>query len=92
MQEAAAQNWSTRILERGGTALRNRSRSRRDLGKDESIHIILADSFKISVITKNSILGWGQFAADLQLQSKARELISHATVFALTDAIYKSRG
>jgi predicted nucleic acid-binding protein len=57
------------------------------LTDDESINTILADSFKISIITKIEFLGWGQFAADLQLQSKAREFISHATVLALTDAI-----
>jgi predicted nucleic acid-binding protein len=57
------------------------------LTDDESIHAILVDNFKISIITKIEFLGWVQFAADLELQSKAREFISHATVFALTDSI-----
>ena len=57
------------------------------LTDDESINTILADSFKISIITKIEFLGWGQFAADLQLQSKAKEFISHAAVLALTDTI-----
>jgi predicted nucleic acid-binding protein len=57
------------------------------LTDDESIHAILAESFKISIVTKIEFLGWGQFAADLALQAKAREFISHATVFDLKDAI-----
>jgi predicted nucleic acid-binding protein len=57
------------------------------LTDDSSIHAILADSFKISMITKIEFLGWGQFAADLDLQAKAREFTSNAKVFALTDAI-----
>ena len=57
------------------------------LTNDEAINTILADSFKISIITKIEFLGWGQFAADLQLQSKAKEFISHAAVLALTDTI-----
>jgi predicted nucleic acid-binding protein len=57
------------------------------LTDDEAIHAILADSFKISIITKIEFLGWGQFAADLEAHSKAREFISHATVFDLKKAI-----
>ncbi len=57
------------------------------LTDNESIHTLLADSFKISIITKIEFLGWGQFAADPELHTKAREFISHATVFDLKDAI-----
>jgi len=57
------------------------------LTDDEAIHTILADSFKISIITKIEFLGWGQFAADLELHTKAREFISYATVFDLKEAI-----
>ncbi len=57
------------------------------LTDDESIHRILANSFKISIITKIEFLSWGQFATDLELHTKAREFISHAKVFDLKDAI-----
>ncbi|NES23665.1 MAG: type II toxin-antitoxin system VapC family toxin [Symploca sp. SIO3E6] len=57
------------------------------LTDDESIHTILADSFKISIMTKIEFLGWGQFATDPESNTKAREFISHATVFNLTEAI-----
>ncbi|MEB3338365.1 MAG: type II toxin-antitoxin system VapC family toxin [Leptolyngbyaceae bacterium] len=57
------------------------------LTDDESIHTILADSFKISLITKIEFLGWGQFGADLGLYTQAREFISHATICDLKDEI-----
>lgn len=57
------------------------------LTDDESIHTILAHSFKISIMTKIEFLGWGAFAADPELQTKAREFISHATVLNLNEAI-----
>jgi len=57
------------------------------LTDDEAIHTILADSFKISIITKIEFLGWGEFAANLGLYTQAREFISHATIFDLKDAI-----
>lgn len=57
------------------------------LTDDEAIHTILASSFKISIITKIEFLGWGQFAADLEARTKAREFISHATIFDLKEAI-----
>jgi predicted nucleic acid-binding protein len=57
------------------------------LTDDESIHTILANSFKISMITKIEFLGWWQFAADLESHTKAREFISHATIFSLNKAI-----
>jgi len=51
------------------------------LTDDESIHAILADSFKISIITKIEFLGWGQFATDPESHTKARAFISHATQY-----------
>jgi predicted nucleic acid-binding protein len=57
------------------------------LTDDESIHTILANSFKISIITKIEFLGWAQFATDPESHTKAREFISYATVLNLTEAI-----
>lgn len=57
------------------------------LTDDEAIHTILANSFKISIITKIEFLGWEQFASDPESHSKAKEFISHATVFDLKNAI-----
>lgn len=57
------------------------------LTDDEAIHVILANSFKISIITKIEFLGWGQFAIDSELYTKAKEFISRATLFDLKDAI-----
>lgn len=57
------------------------------LTDDEAIYTILADSFKISIITKIEFLGWRQFADDLESHTKAREFISYATVFDLKEAI-----
>jgi predicted nucleic acid-binding protein len=57
------------------------------LTDDEAIHTILADNFKISIITRIEFLGWGKFTDDPELYTQAREFISHATVFDLKDAI-----
>lgn len=57
------------------------------LTDDDVIHTILAESFKISIITKIEFLGWGKFATDLESQTKAREFISHATIFNLKEPI-----
>lgn len=57
------------------------------LTDDESIHSILADSFKVSIITKIEFLGWGRFAADVELHTKAREFINHAMIFDLNGLI-----
>ena len=57
------------------------------LTDDEAIHTILSKSFQISIITKIEFLGWGQFASDLEFYTKAREFISHATIFDLQEAI-----
>ncbi|MGF1538792.1 MAG: type II toxin-antitoxin system VapC family toxin [Elainellaceae cyanobacterium] len=57
------------------------------LTDDELVHTVLAESFKISIITKIEFLGWSQFAADLELYAKAREFISYATVFNLENTV-----
>ncbi len=53
----------------------------------ETIDTILGDSFQISTITKIEFLGWSQFAADLALHIKAKEFISYARLFDLSDVI-----
>lgn len=57
------------------------------LTADASLHDLLKESFKISVITKIEFLGWGEFAADPMLYSQARSFIGHASIYPLTDAI-----
>ncbi|MFZ9736727.1 MAG: type II toxin-antitoxin system VapC family toxin [Prochlorotrichaceae cyanobacterium] len=57
------------------------------LTEDEAIHTILANSFKISIITKIEFLGWQQFVSDPESYKKAKEFISHATVFDLNLAV-----
>ncbi len=57
------------------------------LTDDDVIHTILAESFKISIITKIEFLGWGKFATNPESQTKAREFISHATIFNLKEPI-----
>jgi len=41
----------------------------------------------VKVGSKFEFLGWGQFASDPESHAKAREFISHATVFGLKEAI-----
>ncbi len=57
------------------------------LTADVSLHNLLRESFKISVITKIEFLGWGEFASDPTLYSQARFFIGHATVYTLTDEV-----
>ncbi len=57
------------------------------LTNDESLHNLLNESFKISIITKIEFLGWGQFVADSTLYTKAKAFIGNATVFELDEAI-----
>lgn len=57
------------------------------LTADASLHNLLRESFKISVITKIEFLGWGEFATDPTLYNQARAFIDHATVYDLTDEI-----
>lgn len=57
------------------------------LTDDESIHTLLVESFKISIITKIEFLGWGQFMANPILYAQARSFINYAIVYDLNDII-----
>ncbi|HLA36443.1 MAG TPA: type II toxin-antitoxin system VapC family toxin [Rhodocyclaceae bacterium] len=57
------------------------------LTADASLHDLLKESFKISVITRIEFLGWGEFATNPALYDQARAFISHATLYDLTDEI-----
>lgn len=57
------------------------------LTADATLHDLLRESFKISVITRIEFLGWGEFATDPTLYNQARAFISHATLYDLTDEI-----
>jgi hypothetical protein len=54
------------------------------LTADDALHQLLAERFKISVITKIEFLGWSAFASDARLYSQARAFIAHAQVFELS--------
>jgi predicted nucleic acid-binding protein len=57
------------------------------LTADGALHQLLAERFKISVITKIEFLGWSEFASDPKLYSQARAFIGHAQVFDLSAEI-----
>ncbi len=57
------------------------------LTADESLHSLLKESFKISIISKIEFLGWGEFAANPELYSQARAFIHHATLYELSAEI-----
>ncbi len=57
------------------------------LTADDALHQLLAESFKISMITKIEFLGWSVFASDPRLYSQARAFIGHAQVFDLSAEI-----
>lgn len=57
------------------------------LTADESLHELLTERFKISIITKIEFLGWSEFAANPKLFSQAQAFIRHAGVYELTDDI-----
>ncbi|WP_006787516.1 type II toxin-antitoxin system VapC family toxin [Thiorhodospira sibirica] len=57
------------------------------LTADETLHQRLAESFNISAITKIEFLGWSGFASDPRLYNQAQAFLSHAQVFALSEAI-----
>jgi predicted nucleic acid-binding protein len=57
------------------------------LTADDALHPLLAERFKISVITKIEFLGWSAFASDARLYSQARAFIGHAQVFDLSAEI-----
>ena len=57
------------------------------LTNDEPLHAMLAESFKVSIITKIEFLGWGKFFEDHDLHAQAREFMRHATILGLDEAI-----
>jgi len=57
------------------------------LTDDETLHVRLAGSFKISIITKIEFLGWGKFGEDRELYSQAQEFMRHATIIDLDEAV-----
>ena len=57
------------------------------LTADDALHQLLAERFRISVITKIEFLGWNEFATDARLYSQARAFIGHAQVFDLSAEI-----
>lgn len=54
---------------------------------DESLLEILKHSFNISIITKIEFLSWHQLKQDEELNKKAKEFISNATVYELDEVI-----
>ncbi|MFM2320037.1 MAG: tRNA(fMet)-specific endonuclease VapC [Pseudomonadota bacterium] len=57
------------------------------LTADEALHDLLGKSFKISIITKIEFLGWSEFSSDPALYHQARNFISHAETYGLTEEI-----
>ena len=57
------------------------------LTADESLHELLTERFKISIITKIEFLGWSEFAANTELFSQAQAFMRHAAVYELTNDI-----
>jgi len=57
------------------------------LTDDESLHDLLRENYKISIITKIEFLGWGEFAANPDLQNTARSFIRHASLYGLTEEV-----
>ena len=55
--------------------------------EEESITEILRSSFNISIITKIEFLSWQKFISDKELNDKALEFISNATIFDLNKEI-----
>lgn len=55
--------------------------------EEESITEILQSSFNISIITKIEFLSWQKLNSDEELNDKALDFISNATVFDLDDII-----
>ncbi|MDQ1338853.1 MAG: hypothetical protein QG567_2 [Campylobacterota bacterium] len=54
---------------------------------DESLLEILKHSFNISIITKIEFLSWHQLKQDEELNKKAKEFISNATVYELDEVV-----
>jgi len=57
------------------------------LTEEDPITEILQSSFNISIITKIEFLSWQKLSSDEELNNKALEFISNATVFDLNDEI-----
>lgn len=57
------------------------------LTDDETLHIRLAESFKVSIITKIEFLGWGKFSEDRKLYAQARDFMRYARIIGLTETI-----
>lgn len=57
------------------------------LTADESLHELLTERFKISIITKIEFLGWSEFAANPELCNQAQAFMRHAAVYELTNDI-----
>ena len=55
--------------------------------EEESITEILKSSFNISIITKIEFLSWQKLISDKELNGKALDFISHATVYDLDNTI-----
>ncbi len=55
--------------------------------EEESITEILKSSFNISIITKIEFLSWQKLISDKELNDKALDFISHATVYNLDNTI-----
>lgn len=55
--------------------------------EEKSITKILKSSFNISIITKIEFLSWQKLISDKELNDKALEFISNATVFDLNNEI-----
>lgn len=54
---------------------------------DESIFDILKNSFNISIITKIEFLSWKKLYSDEELNKKAIEFISNATIYDLDEVV-----
>lgn len=57
------------------------------LTDDDSIHEILARSFRISIVTTIEFLGWAKFAEFPDEFEKAKAFLSHAIVLPLDDSV-----
>jgi len=54
---------------------------------DESLIKIFKQSFNISIITQIEFLSWDRLAHDEELHQKAKNFISHATVYDLDELV-----
>jgi predicted nucleic acid-binding protein len=54
---------------------------------DDRIDSILKNSFNISIITKIEFLSWKKLKDDIELEKKALNFISYATIYDLSDEV-----